>query len=308
MSNTNIYTPLQPIINLTSVFQQTEVHRNNLKVFADHLRKNQSVIKEYQGICKQLKNFFETFDSSQPYKFDSYIAGINNLPELSTKLNQLQENISQCAVFPDQHSKEEIIELSKKLCLKCQNEITLEQVGKACSEVDQALKQLEELKNKFSIDENNRQVLLHDKLAAIYNNLEESENLMWQDKYQELKDKINEYTSKILSESNINSLKQKIHDAINDRKEHIHATETEYSLLQSSKHISDDYMRMKDDIMTKHDYNDHVQELIAIHKEKNAEIVKNIFKVIGKVIGIIFVIIGTIFTTILGFFFHKDDK
>ena len=301
MSNTYIYTPLQPIINLRSVFQQTEVHRNNLQVFVDHLSENLSVINKYQGICKQLKNFFETFDSSQPYEFDSFIAGINKLPELSTKLDQLHKKIAQCEVFPDQHNKEKIIESCNTLCLNCQNKTTLEEVGKACSEVEQALKQLEELENK-------RQVKLQGELAAIDKDLEESENLMWQDKYQELKDKVNDYTSKISSESDINSLKLKIHDAINDRSEHINATEKEYGLLQSSRHISDDYMRMKDDIMTKHDYDCHVQEFIAKHKEKNAEIVKDIFKGIGKVIGFIFIIIGTIFTTILGFFFHNDDK
>ena len=309
MSNISKATSMQPIFSLMSVFRQSKQDLEKLNQFADYLRNHRSEISKYEGVCIDMRNLFVKFDFSKPYQFNSVISALELLSVLSKRLDSMRTLLSECKSLPDRHNKADVMKYCVDLEEVCLKKMPVNEIERACEEVDVAIQKINNLKNLFNQDDLDRQKALCLSLADFRKTMESRRESMWKDDYVRLEKEISSIEeNSTLSDSLIGSLRDKMSSAISSRRDHISSMELQYKQLTSNRHISNDYQLLLSRVLTKSEYDYCVNELIEKLKKKRKETFIKVLKIIGKILAVIGTILGAIFVFIGDLIFGGKKK
>lgn len=309
MTNNSV-TPISLIVQLVSEIRQTSQDRENLVAFVVYLRTNVRIIGRYEGVCSDLKERFDQFDTSGSFDFGDLIAKLNLLPNLTNQLDALHDLLEQCEQFPELHDKKKIIENGKAVSYKCLNLMKIKDIDIECNEVEQAIEKTQKLMKSFDEDEVIRQKELQNELGRIRESLDDCQDSMWQDDYMALSAKVDDYSQQHLSAPVITALETDLSEAVRKRSEYIDAVESKNSALVNNRHIKDDYAIVRSEARTIIEYDSRVVGLTDRLKEIRQENWRKVFKTIGRILLILLKIVGIAFVviwSIIKVFLHRDD-
>lgn len=299
---------MESIARLLSVHEQAKLDERNLKDFAEYLRTNLPQIRNYEGVCDDLKTMFNDYDSTKPFDFTATISQLELLSSLAKKLQKLLEMLKRCESLPEGHNKGDVVRQGRNVFEECLKKMRLEDVEDALRIVDAAIEKVHKLENSFHDDELIRLEALRTKLQGVKDTLEAERTSMWQEDYQKISSRIKSYAEKpSLSDSLIQELRDLVSEAVRKRSDYILLVENDHGSLRNNQHISGEYSVVRSEARTVNEYDRRVKELLDRLSDIRRENWGKAFKVVGKVLlytfGLVFIIIGSFFKLI----FDRDD-
>lgn len=152
--NLQYNTLLKSIGAITQVAESIHKDRDAMTGFAGYLTQNQAEISKFGKVTEEVCGYLDKFDFAKSFRFDAMQTKLGALHPLRMKLVKMGEEAKKLSVYPDRYDSKRAIEICRGLAVTGMEKMSLAEIGKLESLVENNIQKLIDIRGLFERDKN----------------------------------------------------------------------------------------------------------------------------------------------------------